>query len=394
MAQNTYSHAETITTTAGREIQVLARTKSIWVTVAILIVSIVGMIGFFSWQANKDSEEPAVSLAVVGVPEAAFADAGFDVSEASSRADAEKLVRDGDVDTAVVASEQGWEVLEDGEPSMSTLGQISSIATRYASTEALSSLGLTPEQYASAMPNTEVTGVDISAGGQRSEADFAKLLTAFVALLVTVFTVILFAANIGSRVTAEKSSRVIELILAAVLPMDFLAGKILGNVAMGLALTVLIIGSGVVALFAFGLTEMIEFSFSILPIMLLSWLLAMLFFGALYAAAGSLVQRTEDLQSTQAPILFLLMGSMYVPFFGWMHTDATWMQALSWIPPFSIFTAPITYAGGDFTATQLLGSYALALVATVVAIWLAGRIYRSSILYNGGKRSWLQAIRA
>lgn len=394
MAQNTYSHAETITTTAGREIQVLARTKSIWVTVAILIVSIVGMIGFFSWQANKDSEEPAVSLAVVGVPEAAFADAGFDVSEASSRADAEKLVRDGDVDTAVVASEQGWEVLEDGEPSMSTLGQISSIATRYASTEALSSLGLTPEQYASAMPNTEVTGVDISAGGQRSEADFAKLLTAFVALLVTVFTVILFAANIGSRVTAEKSSRVIELILAAVLPMDFLAGKILGNVAMGLALTVLIIGSGVVALFAFGLTEMIEFSFSILPIMLLSWLLAMLFFGALYAAAGSLVQRTEDLQSTQAPILFLLMGSMYVPFFGWMHTDATWMQALSWIPPFSIFTAPITYAGGDFTATQLLGSYALALVATAVAIWLAGRIYRSSILYNGGKRSWLQAIRA
>ena len=139
---------------------------------------------------------------------------------------------------------------------------------------------------------------------------------------------------------------------------------------------------------------MIEFSFSILPIMLLSWLLAMLFFGALYAAAGSLVQRTEDLQSTQAPILFLLMGSMYVPFFGWMHTDATWMQALSWIPPFSIFTAPITYAGGDFTAAQLLGSYALALVATVVAIWLAGRIYRSSILYNGGKRSWLQAIRA
>ena len=394
MAQNTYSHAETITTTAGREIQVLARTKSIWVTVAILIVSIVGMIGFFSWQANKDSEEPAVSLAVVGVPEAAFADAGFDVSEASSRADAEKLVRNGDVDTAVVASEQGWEVLEDGEPSMSTLGQISSIATRYASTEALSSLGLTPEQYASAMPNTEVTGVDISAGGQRSEADFAKLLTAFVALLVTVFTVILFAANIGSRVTAEKSSRVIELILAAVRPMDFLAGKILGNVAMGLALTVLIIGSGVVALFAFGLTEMIEFSFSILPIMLLSWLLAMLFFGGLYAAAGSLVQRTEDLQSTQAPILFLLMGSMYVPFFGWMHTDATWMQALSWIPPFSIFTAPITYAGGDFTATQLLGSYALALVATAVAIWLAGRIYRSSILYNGGKRSWLQAIRA
>lgn len=394
MARDTYSPTETIATTALREIQVLARTKSIWVTVAILIVSIVGMIGFFSWQANKDSEEPAVSLTVVGVPEAAFADAGFDVSEASSRADAEKLVRDGDVDTAVVASEQGWEVLEDGEPSMSTLGQISSIATRYASTEALSSLGLTPEQYASAMPNTEVTGVDISEGGQRSEADFAKLITAFVVLLVAVFTVILFAANIGSRVTAEKSSRVIELILAAVRPMDFLAGKILGNVAMGLALTVLIIGSGIVALMVSGLDEAVEFSYSILPIMLLSWILAMLFFGALYAAAGSLVQRTEDLQSTQAPILFLLMGSMYVPFFGWMHTDATWMQALSWIPPFSIFTAPITYAGGDFTATQLLGSYALALVATVVAIWLAGRIYRSSILYNGGKRSWVQAIRA
>ncbi|WP_165164485.1 ABC transporter permease [Corynebacterium qintianiae] len=395
MAGNSsYSSPQTITTTAAREIQVLARTKSIWITVALLLVAVVGMIGFFTWQVNKDDAADATPVAVVGVPASAFEGSGFDIREVTDRAEAEQLVRNGDVDTAIVAGPQGWEVLEDGGPSISTVSQIQGIATGYASSQALETLGITAEQYASAVPDTAVTTVDVSDGGERSPADFARLLTAFAALMVIVFTIILFAANIGSRVTAEKSSRVVELVLAAVRPMDFLAGKILGNVIFGFALTALIIGVGAAALAASGLTESIDFDWGILPIMLLAWLLAMLFFGALYAAAGSMVQRTEDLQSTQAPILFLLIGSMYIPLFGWMNTSAAWMQALSWIPPFSIFTAPITYAAGDLTLAQLLGSFALAAAATAAVVWVAARIYRNSILNNGRKMSWRQAITA
>ena len=389
-----YSSAETITTTARREIQVLSRTKSIWVTVAVLLLAVLGMIGFSAWKSHHDDSSGATSVAVVGVPASAFDGSGFGVRESADRPGAEGLVRGGDVDAAVVAGPQGWEVLQDGDSAGETVPAVEAVASRFATTQALASLGVSPEQFASALPDTTVTAVDVSDGGGVTDADLPRLLTALVAMMVIVFTVILFAANIGSRVTAEKSSRVVELVLAAVRPMDFLAGKIIGNVVFGFVLTALILGVGAVGLAVSGLVDRVEVSWSILPVLLLAWLLAMLFFGALYAAAGAMVQRTEDLQSTQAPILFLLIASMYVPMFGWMHTSATWIQVLSWIPPFSIFTAPITYAGGNLSLAQLLGSYALALAATVAAMWLAARIYRSTILNNGRRMSWVEALRA
>ncbi|SDL58401.1 ABC-2 type transport system permease protein [Corynebacterium mycetoides] len=396
-ATRPYSPAHTIRTTAVREIQVLSRMKSIWVTVALLLAAIVGLIGFLSWQANKDADQDAAPVAVVGVPAAAFAGSPFDAREVGDRAEAEQLVRDGDVDTAIVAGPNGWEVMEDGGPSASTMSTIESIASSYATARALDSLGVSQQEYAQALPATQVTSVDLSADGDRTDEDFARLLTVFVALVVIIFTIFLFAANIGGRVTSEKSSRVVELILASVRPLDFLAGKILGNVIFGFVLTVLILAVGAIALSVSGLADTADFSRSILtmlPVLLVAWLLSMLFFGALYAAAGSMVQRTEDLQSTQSPIMLLLITTMYVPLFGWTQTSAGWMQVMSWIPPVSILTAPLTYAAGDFTLAQLLGSFALAAVATAGAVWVAARIYRNSILNNGRKMTWLKALRS
>ena len=389
-----YSPARTITTTATREIQVIAKTRGIWLTLGVWMLVILGMIGFSAWQAGKDDAGTKDPIAVTGIPASALDGSGFDVREVSDRAEAERLVRDGDVDNAIVAGPEGWEVLADGEPSASTMTSINSAATQYANTQALSALGVSPEAYSRAMPNTQVTGVDISEDGQRSDADYTRLLSAFFGVVVIVFMVFQFAANIGSRVTAEKSSRVVELVLAAVRPIDFLAGKILGNVAFGLAATAALVGTCAAGLAVTGLASEMELSWAIVPVLLVSWLLAMLFFGALYAAAGSMVQRTEDLQSTQGPILILLMGSMYVPIFGWLRTSETWMQVFSWVPPFSIFAAPITYAAGDFTALQLIGSYTLAALVTAAAVWFGARIYRSSILNNGRKLTWKEAIRA
>lgn len=389
-----YSPTRTIATTATREIQVIAKTRGIWITLGVWMLVILGMIGFNAWLEGKDDAGAKDPIAVTGVDASALDGSGFDVREVSDRAEAERLVRDGDVDNAIVAGPEGWEVLADGEPSASTMTSISSAATQYANAQALSSLGVSPEAYSMAMPNTQVTGVDISADGQRSDADYTRLLSAFFGVVLIVFMVFQFAANIGSRVTVEKSSRVVELVLAAVRPIDFLAGKILGNVAFGLAATVILVGTGAAGLAVTGLASEMQLSWAIVPALLVSWLLAMLFFGALYAAAGSMVQRTEDLQSTQGPILILLMGSMYVPIFGWLRTSETWMQVFSWIPPFSIFAAPITYAAGDFTALQLIGSYALATLVTVAAVWFGARTYRSSILNNGRKLSWKDAIRA
>ena len=219
------------------------------------------------------------------------------------------------------------------------------------------------------------------------------MLTTLFALIVVMLTVITFAAQVGSRVTEEKSSRVVELILASVRPLDFLAGKLLGTVIFGFLATAVLLAVGGIGLKVSGLIDDVEIDWSALPVLLISWLLSMLFFGGLYAAAGAMVQRTEDLQSTQMPILILLMACVYIPSFGWSNTDTTFMQVVSWIPPFSIFAAPLTYAAGDFTAAQLAGSFALAAVTTVLVVWGAARIYKRTILNNGSVTKWSQLLR-
>ena len=388
-----YSPMHTITTTAKREVQILLLKKGTIISLVILLLAILGFIGFATWQKDKDeSGEAGPAVAAVGVDAQLLNDAGYDGRAAADRNEAEQLVRDGDVKAALVAEENRWEVVSDGMPSTSILAGLEGLSQQYSRAETLDNLGISAADYEAASPQIEVVPVDVNDSGD-TEQQLLRLLTTFIALMVVIFTVITFAAQVGSRVTEEKSSRVVELVLASVRPLDFLAGKLLGTLVLGfLATTVLLIVGGV-GLKVSGLVDDIAFDWSVLPVLLIAWLLAMLFFGALYAAAGAMVQRTEDLQSTQMPILLLIMASAYIPGFGWMNTDATWMQVMSWIPPFSIFAAPLSYAAGDFTALQLAGSFVLAALATTLAVWAAARIYKRTILNNGSMTKWSQLLR-
>ena len=388
-----YSPMHTITTTAKREVQILLLKKGTIISLVILLLAILGVIGFATWQKDKDeSGEAGPAVAAVGVDAQLLNDAGYDGRAAADRSEAEQLVRDDDVKAALVAEGNRWEVVSDGMPSTSILAGLEGLSQQYSRAETLDNLGITAADYEAASPQIEVVPVDVNDGGD-TEQQFLRLLTTFIALLVVIFTVITFAAQVGSRVTEEKSSRVVELVLASVRPLDFLAGKLLGTLVLGFVATAVLLVVGVVGLKVSGLVDDIEFDWAVVPILLIAWTLAMLFFGALYAAAGAMVQRTEDLQSTQMPILLLIMASAYIPGFGWMSTDATWMQVMSWIPPFSIFAAPLSYAAGDFTAAQLAGSFALAALATALAVWVAARIYKRSILNNGSVTKWSQLLR-
>lgn len=393
----TYSPMHTITTTAKREVQILLLKKGVIVTLVIMLLAMLGMIGFGSWMKNKDEAEAEAggpAVAAVGIAEQLLDDAGYDARTATDRTEAEQLVRDGDVQAALIVEDDTWEVLADGSPSTTILTGLDALSQQQARAETLSTLGISPADYEAASPQINVVPVDINdTEGDNTAEQLTRLLTTFFALIIVMFTVITFAAQVGSRVTEEKSSRVVELILASVRPLDFLAGKLLGTVIFGFLATAVLLAVGGIGLKVSGLIDDVEIDWSALPILLIAWLLSMLFFGGLYAAAGAMVQRTEDLQSTQMPILLLLMACVYISSFGWSNTDSTFMQVVSWIPPFSIFSAPLTYAAGDFTAIQLAGSFALAAVTTVLVVWGAARIYKRTILNNGSVTKWSQVLR-
>ena len=82
-----------------------------------------------------------------------------------------------------------------------------------------------------------------------------------------------------------------------------------------------------------------------------------------------------------------------MPAFGWNNLDSTLMQVAGWLPPFSMVTAPMQYAVGNFGAAQLALSYLLFAATTAAVIWLVARIYRGAILNNGKKMTWRAALK-
>lgn len=423
MSTTKYSRANTIKTVAGREIAVLLRSKGIVITLILALVVTVGGVFVANYFMNKDDGEQPV-LVVSGVATEPFeqinqafteannegamegagpiAGVGFGgtneikIESADSPDAAKQKVSDGDADAALVASGEGkdtsYELIADGQPDTSIAAIVSAALGANAQAEALQAVGVDPAEFAQAMPPTSFSTVDIS-NEDPSEANIGAVLTVMIAVSLMAFFIILFAANIGGRVTEEKSSRVVELLLASVRPMDFLAGKLVGNALLGLVATSVILGTGAISVAVTGLLDGFTLDFTVVPLMLLSFLIGLLFFGSLYAAAGSMVSRTEDLQSTQSPIMMLIMAMIYAPIFGWSALDSTIMQVLTWIPPFSLTIAPLQLAAGNMSLLEVLAAFGLAVVVTISALALVAKIYRNAILHNGSKLTWAKALK-
>ena len=357
---------KTIQIVAGQEIRAMLRSKGIMISLVVMLVVVIAAIFGTSWY-QKNQDQPS-ELVVVGVDSAPFeAGNNLAVTTAPDRATAEQQVRDGK-DAALVATDQGFDLLAENAPSESLIATVTATVQRMAQERA-------------------ITNVNVG-----KSINPSNMLTITFGVLIMMMFIMTFAAMVGSRVTEEKSSRVIEIILSSVRPLNFLAGKLLGSLTIGTLSTAIIITVGAIAVQTTGLLKSTTISYGMIPLLIMGFILGMLFFSSLYAAAGSMVSRTEDLQSTQSPILILMMATTYAAMFGAPNTSSTIVQVLAWIPPFSTGLAPISYAANNMSLVQLVASYALLAAATSITLWLSARIYRGSILHNG-RKGWVSALR-
>lgn len=126
------------------------------------------------------------------------------------------------------------------------------------------------------------------------------------------------------------------------------------------------------------------------------FLLGFILYSTLYAAAGSTVSRIEDVQQAVGPLMFLAMGGYFASFAALNDPDAGWVGILSIIPFFSPYVMPARMLLTDPSTSEIGLAIALLIVAVVVAIWIASRIYSAGVLLYGqrvGIRAVLRASR-
>lgn len=209
---------------------------------------------------------------------------------------------------------------------------------------------------------------------------------AFVLVLVLFMLIFGTPMMVAMGVVEEKSSRIVEILFAAVRPWQLLAGKVVGLGVIGLINLVVIVGAGLAGATASGLA--VDFPPGMAGIVagVVGWfVLGYLFFATLAAATGSLVSRQEELNSVIAPLTMLMSLTYLVAYAAAFQPGGAFARVLSLIPPFSSMVMPVRMTTGDVPIWEIALSAVLMAAATVGVLLAGARVYERAVIRTGAR---------
>jgi ABC-2 type transport system permease protein len=221
----------------------------------------------------------------------------------------------------------------------------------------------------------------------------AKAGLAFFTILILYGQLLTYGFWVATGVVEEKSSRVIEVLLAAIRPRDLLAGKVIGLGLLGLGQLLIVALFGLVVAAVTGSLDITGDLVVAIALSLVWFVLGYAFYASAYAVAGALVPRQEEIQSTTTPLTMLILISLFAGFAVNDNPDGTLAHVTAFLPPIAPVTMPSRIILGAAPAWEVAASAALMIVSTVVLIRFAGRIYAAVILRTGSAVKLREAIR-
>ncbi|MFE5307042.1 ABC transporter permease [Isoptericola sp. NPDC056573] len=386
-----------------REIVVRALNKTFLVGLLVSVAIIAALAGFMAWQGSKtesftvavvagDAAATASVESAAAIPEEQGGGAELTTLEVPDDEAARAALADGDADawlhpadgSDAGSTDDGWVLTGQAAPD-STL-------TR------LLTAGVAAQALDANAQAAGTTAAELTAGGtlttDRVDGDAVDSQTLFFASFA--LALLFFIGALGSgqmiagSVVEEKQSRLVEIMATAVPLRHLLAGKILGSSVVALAQNVVFAAVGLAAL-SFTPTA------SILPSLSTSLVWFVLFFAvgflglaALYAVAGALASRTEDLQHTTTPMTMAIMGVYFLTF----SASGTFETVLSYVPVANVVSMPVRVLSGDAAWWEPVVSLLILAAFAVVALLVSERAYRGALLQTGGRIGWRSALAA
>ena len=219
-------------------------------------------------------------------------------------------------------------------------------------------------------------------------ADAGVRYTTLMIVNILLFIVIMGGGQvIAMGVVEEKSSRIVEILLACVRPTSLLAGKVIGT---GLAVISSYALIAVVAAATAAVMDVLPNTDlrldSVVAVMLVWMVVGFATFAILFGAAGALVSRQEDMGNVTMPIMMLAMVPYMLSFVMAMGSpqSVVW-RVLAYIPPFSAFLMParLTFGYSDWGEQAIALAIALAVLPLLGR--LAARVYTRAVTRMGAR---------
>lgn len=223
---------------------------------------------------------------------------------------------------------------------------------------------------------------------------WSVFILGFAMYMVTIF----YGMNVLRAVIAEKTSRIMEVLLSTVTPSELLGGKIFGVAAVGLTQVAIWFAAGAIAAApgAFTLSSMIRqanFTIATGVYFAVFFLLGYLLYSSLCAALGSTVNSEQEAQQFQFVVMLPLMFSFFFMLKAARVPNDPMIVALSFFPLSSPLVMYARVVLGAAPLWQVMVSIAVLLLSVAGVIWLCARIYRIGVLMYGKKPTLPEIIK-
>jgi ABC-2 type transport system permease protein len=302
------------------------------------------------------------------------------VDEATGR----RQVRDGKLDALLTGGGTPVQVVVKSKLDGGLQSVLQLVAQRAALDQQVTSLGGDPAKVAAAVSTASVS---VSALEPPRNSNGQQLVIGILTSVLIYMALLLNGQAVAQGVVEEKTSRVVEILLATVRPWQLMIGKVIGLGTVGLIQVAIIAASGVIAGTATGVLHLHAGSAVGTIVWLVVWfLLGYTAYAFAFAAVASLVSRQEEVASAVTPVMMLLIvgyviGISILP----SQPDSGLVAVLSLIPVFAPTLMPVRLALGVVPAWQAALSVAGMVVIIPLLLWLAARIYRNAVLRSGAR---------
>jgi ABC-2 type transport system permease protein len=232
-------------------------------------------------------------------------------------------------------------------------------------------------------------------GLQPPLTDLSTRLTGMVVIILIYILVFIYGQRITSGVAEEKSSRVIEVLLASVRPGQMLAGKVLGMGAVALAQVVALVATFAVVAAATGSDLINGAAIDVVAVGAVWLILGYALHCTAFAAAGSLITRESEASNVTFPIVIPLLVAYVLSFqIIFQSSPSGFYQVLAYLPPTAPVAMTTLYAAGSAGLGEVAISAAICVLATIALARVAARVYERSILRMGRRVRLGQALRS
>jgi ABC-type Na+ efflux pump permease subunit len=232
----------------------------------------------------------------------------------------------------------------------------------------------------------------VTPDGERPSHEALNLLipAAFMGLLL--MSVMSTGQQLMTSTIEDKSSRVVEVLLAAASPIELMTGKILAQMGVGLLMLGIYAAMGLATLASFAVLDLVDPA--LVAWLVLFYVLSYTMMAGLMGAIGAAVNDVSEAGTLLGPVMMINM----LPWLLWLpvsrHPDGALAVAMSFLPPVNLYAMLLRMSSASPPPLwQVLASTALAAAGAVGALWFAAKVFRIALLLNGKPPSLRTLVR-